>query len=459
VVLNRLRGTLSALVLCSLAACGGSEEAAAKGSIGTPAGNGGGGAGGAGAAGEAGRRGEGPGGGTGSVGGAGRGRGALSIVLGPNDVTQVRRGTIEEAIAIQGDLKPIEEIAVRARIEGNVVSVNAREGDRVARGQLLARFESSTEESELKSAEADVASAKADVTNAQWNADQSADLFKAGAIPERDLRSAQQTLVAAQARLAAAEARQRAMTQNVEDTRVVAPTTGIVSARSIEAGEHITRGATIFTVVRNDVLELEAAVPSRLAGDVRASAPVRFTAAGRELLGRVARVSPTINPANRSLTVYLQVPNPGGVLRGNTFATGRIVAQTISNTIVIPTSALRYQQSQTGPFVYKIVNDIVEYQPVSVGIVDELVGVAQIVEGLSEGDRVIATNVGAIGRGVKVRFAGAPEEGRRQTGAGDGRGTRGGRTGRGRDSAQVRDTNPPGREELPKDNPVPKPPL
>ena len=443
-------------MLCTLAACGGSGEAAAKGSIAVPSGDG---AGGKGASnGEGGRTGGGPSGGSNSVGSAGRGRGAMSIVLGANDVIEVKRGTIEEAIAIQGDLKPIEEIAVRARIEGNVLSVNVREGDRVARGQVLARFESSTEESALKSAEADVASAQADVTNAQWNVDQSADLFKAGAIPERDLRSAQQTLVAAQARLAAAQSRQRAMTQSVEDTRVVAPTTGIVSTRSIETGEHITRGATIFTVVRNDVLELEAAVPSRLAGDVRASAPVRFTAGGRELLGRVARVSPTINPANRSLTVYLQVPNPGGTLRGNTFATGRIVAQTIANTIVLPTSALRYQQAQSGPFVYKIVNDIVEYQPVSVGIVDELIGVAQIVEGLSEGDRVIATNVGAIGRGVKVRFAGAPEEGRRDTGTdGRGSGTRGGRSGRGRDTAQVRDTNP-GHVELPRDNPVPKPP-
>jgi RND family efflux transporter MFP subunit len=366
----------------------------------------------------------------------------MSIVLGPNDVTEVKRGSIENAIAIQGDLKPIEEIAVRARIEGNVVSVTAREGDRVSRGQVLARFESSTEESALKSAEADVASAKADVTNAQWNADQSVDLFKAGAIPERDLRTAQQTLVAAQARLAAAESRERAMKQTVEDTRVLAPTSGVVAARAIEAGEHITRGATIFTVVRNDVLELEAAVPSRLAGDVRPAAPVRFTAAGRELLGRVARVSPTINPANRSLTVYLQVPNPGGALRGNTFATGRIVVQTIANTVVIPTAALRYQQSQTGPFVYKIVNETVEYQPVSVGVVDELVGVAQIVEGLSEGDRVIATNVGAIGRGVKVRFAGAPEEGRRQ--GGNGSEGRRGRGGQGRDTTE-------------KDNPVPKP--
>ena len=74
--------------------------------------------------------------------------------------------------------------------------------------------------------------------------------------------------------------------------------------------------------------------------------PVRFNAGGREMTGRVARVSPTINPANRSVTIYLQLPNPGGTLKGNTFATGRIVARTITGTIIVPTSAIRYGQQQ-----------------------------------------------------------------------------------------------------------------
>ena len=85
--------------------------------------------------------------------------------------------------------------------------MNVREGDRVGRGQVMARFESSAEVGAEKSALADVESAKADSVNAQWNADQSEELFKAGAIPERDLRTSQQDLVAAKARLSAAQSR------------------------------------------------------------------------------------------------------------------------------------------------------------------------------------------------------------------------------------------------------------
>ena len=339
-------------------------------------------------------------------GGSARGRGMMSLVLGASDVHTVAVGSIEMAMAIQGDLKPVEEVPVRARIEGNLEAVHVREGDRVGRGQLMARFEASTETGNQRSAMADVESAKADSVNAQWNADQSAELFKAGAIPERDLRTAQQALVASNARLAAARSRLFAAGRDVEDTRVLAPTSGVVSVRSVEAGEHVSRGATMFTVVRYDVLELEAAVPARFAGDVRPAMPVRFNAGGREMTGRVARVSPTINPANRSVTIYLQLPNPGGVLKGNTFATGRIVAKTINGTVIVPASAIRYGQQQNAPFVYRIANETVEHQPVQIGVIDEGTGIVQVTSGLEVGDRVIVGNVGAIGRGVKVRIAG-----------------------------------------------------
>ncbi|MGQ0648768.1 MAG: efflux RND transporter periplasmic adaptor subunit, partial [Gemmatimonadaceae bacterium] len=226
---------------------------------------------------------------------------------------------------------------------------------------------------------------------------------KAGAIPERDLRAAQQALTASSARLAAAEARLKGVTQTMEDTRVVAPTTGVVSTRAAESGEHVTRGITLFTVVRNDVLELEASVPSRQSGELMTGQLVRFSAGGRQLQGKVSRISPTINPQNRTLTVYLQVPNARGDLRGNTFATGRIVTRAIDNTIVVPVSAVRQSQQDNRPFVYRIVNDQIDVALIEPGVTDELTGKQQVLSGLSVGDRIIVGNLGALGRGMPVR--------------------------------------------------------
>ena len=324
------------------------------------------------------------------------------IGLGPNDVLEVSRGTIEAATPINGDLKPIEEIIVRARVEGNLTGVYAREGQRVGRGQILARFDNATQESDRVSAIAERDAAQSDVKNAQWDFEQSQELFKAGAIPERDLRSSEQALAVARSRLAAATARLNAATQGNEDTRVVAPTTGVIQLRNVEAGEHVTRGATLFTVVRNDVLELEAAVPARLSENLKAGQIVRFVAAGRQLEGRVARVSPTINPANRSVTIYIQVPNRDGTLLGNTFATGRVIGRTVTNAVVIPTVALRQSQQSPVPFVYRINNDVVEHAPVTLGVVDEGQGIAEVVQGLNEGDRIIVGNLSSLGAGMRV---------------------------------------------------------
>ncbi len=364
------------------------------------------------------------------------------MVLGPSDVAEVTTTTIESSILISGDLKPIEEIAVRSRVEGDVVKVFAREGDRVGNGQVLAEFENAVQEGERASAAADVESAKADVSNAQWNAEQSAELYKAGAIPERDVRAAQQTLAAATARLAAAEARLKGSQRNALDTRILAPTTGIVSTRTVDAGEHVARGATLFTVVRNDILELEASVPSRQANDLKVGQAVRFSSSGRDLEGRIARIAPTINPANRSITVYIQVPNRDGAIKGNSFATGRIIGESVPNTIAIPTAAVRQSARGNAPFVYRIEGGKVQIAEVELGIVDETINQTQILKGLSKGDEIIVGNIGALGRGMEVRVVaneaqpgrnaagddagGAAEEGRRPRQRGEGRGgTRG----------------------------------
>jgi RND family efflux transporter MFP subunit len=403
-VVRLIQGLALAGVIGVLAGCGGSDDEAAAAEKGNDSA----------ATGREGRA----GGTEGIARGGARGRGMTSLVIGANDVHAVASGTIELAMGIQGDLRPVEEVPVRARIEGNLEAVTVREGDRVGRGQVMARFESSQEVGAERSAVADVESAKADSINAQWNSDQSAELFKAGAIPERDMRNAQQALVAASARLSAAHSRLFAARRDLEDTKVLAPTSGLVSVRNVENGETVSRGAQLFTVVRNDVLELEASVPARFAGDIRPAMPVRFNAGGREMTGRVARVSPTINPANRSVTIYLQLPNPGGTLKGNTFATGRIVARTITGTIIVPTSAIRYGQQQSEPFVYRISNETIEHQPVQLGVVDEASGIVQVTSGLEAGDRVIVGNVGAIGRGVKVRIAGSTGDPARGGGAG-----------------------------------------
>ena len=333
-----------------------------------------------------------------------------TLTLAPTDVAVARATGIIDGIPITGNLRPIETVMVRARLEGDLQGVYVREGDRVRSGQLLARFEAVEQQSTLQSANADKAAAEGDLATAEWNLRQSEDLFKAGAIAEGELRVARNAVSTARARLAAANARLRTSSTSARDTRVLAPTSGTIEKRFVENGEHVSNGAQMFSVVRNDVLELAAAVPERVAGSVETGQSVRFMANARSFEGRVARISPTVDPLSRSVTVYVQVPNSDGALKGGTFATGTLLARNIAGAITVPISAVR-QTVGSRQIVYRIEKGVLDTAGVTVGVRDNRSGVAEIVSGVAAGDTVVSGNVGSLGRGMKVQII-APNAGR-----------------------------------------------
>ena len=336
------------------------------------------------------------------MGGPGRG----GVTLAATDISPVKRGTVEDAVAVTGNLQPLERIEVRARLEGELKNVIVREGDRVRPGQLLARFEDSEQSSAFQSAEADRAAARTEFSTAQWNLDQTRELFKEGAVPERDVKAGEQQVASARARLAAAEARVRATSSALSDTRILAPSAAMVEKRLTSNGEHVNRGASLFTLVRTEMLELTGAVPARSANRVQPGQNVRFNADGREFTGRVARVSPTIDPASRSVSVYIQIPNADGGLKGGTFASGRIVSRVAENVLVVPTAAIK-QTAETGaPYVYRIEGDMLERAPIELGLVDEVRGIAEVVSGLEENDRIVTGTVSTVARSAKVTIVG-----------------------------------------------------
>lgn len=386
------RPAAAVVSLAALAACGGDKQAEAA---------------------------QGPGGG-----GAAR---TPTVTLAPSDVATPKRVPLEDAIAVTGNLNALNSGELRARVEGDVVSVLAREGQPVRAGQLLAQIDPADLQGQQMSAQADVASARTEYRTAQWNLEQSRELLRQGAVPEQQVRVAEQQAAAAQARVAAAESRLRSASINLNDTRLTAPANGTIDKRLVTPGQHVSKGAPLFTMVQGSVLELAAAVPEARAAQVRPGATVHFAANGQVFDGTVARVAPTVDPASRTVTVYVDVPNAGGAIKAGTFASGRIVTQTLGDALVVPVDAVK-QGPDGGSFVYRVVNGAVEQAPVTTGLTDNAQGVVQVVSGLTDTDRVIVGNVGMLGKGMKVRMAGGPGGGRRGGGAGGpaGRGAAGG---------------------------------
>jgi len=334
-----------------------------------------------------------------------------AITLAATDISVAKRGLIEDAVPVTGDLQPIERIGIRARIEGEVLGVHVREGDRVQQGQLLAEFEHIEQQSEAESAQAEVAAATTELATAEWNLEQTRELFREGAVPERDVKAGEQAVAGARARLAAAQSRLRSSGRILEDTRVVAPVAGTIETRTVANGEHVTRGATLFTLVRTDVLELTGNVPARQASRIRPGQLVRFHADGRSFTGRVARVSPTIDPASRAIAVYIQIPNADGMLKGGTFAAGRVVSRTVEDAIIVPTSAIKQDQNSGASYVFRIVDDMVERTTVELGLIDEATGIVQVAKGLQEGDRVVSGAVNIAAQSARITIIGGEDTG------------------------------------------------
>jgi RND family efflux transporter MFP subunit len=349
-------------------------------------------------------------------------------VLAATDVFTVTHGDIETTTPLSGDLRPIEEIAVRARIEGDLTAVNAREGESVRAGQVLARFDPAELDAAFTAAQADVAAARGESASADWNLEQSKELFRVGAISEQALKVAEQGALGSRARLAASDSRMRSAELARRDAQVVAPAMGTISQRLVQTGERVSRGAQLFVMVRDDTLEFTAAVPARAASLVHAGQEVRFAVDGRDFVGKVARVSPAIDLASRSVAVYVRVPNRTHDLKANAFASGRLVSSIESGVLIVPLTAIRRSRQDDAPYVYRIEGDQIAVAPVRLGGSDEARGLIEITDGLADNDRVVVGNVGTIGRGMKVQVL----NGDNGSGRGGGGGGGGGREGRGR---------------------------
>jgi RND family efflux transporter MFP subunit len=178
----------------------------------------------------------------------------------------------------------------------------------------------------------------------------------------------------------------------------------MVRERHVTAGQYLAAGSPAVTIVRVHPLRLRVSVPERDAQSVRVNQVVQVTVEGdtTAYTGRVARISPAIDEASRTLMVEAEIPNPEGVLRPGSFANASIVSGETDRAIIVPTSAL-----VTFAGVDKVLSvkdgKVIEKR-VTVGRRDaERI---EIVNGLAAGDPVIA-RPGNLVEGTLVRVAGA----------------------------------------------------
>jgi HlyD family secretion protein len=249
------------------------------------------------------------------------------------------RQDIPRSIAASGAIAAWQDIAVGAEVSGlRVRSVEVDVGDRVRRGQVLARLDSNTLAAEVRQAEAFVAETRASAREAHANAER-ARALAGSALSARDVDQLITASATADARVANAVAQLDNAKQRLAFTTIVATDDGIVSARNVTPGQVVAAGADLFHIIRQARIEWRAEVPERDYTEVRPGMTVEVRPiAGAKVTGRVRAVSPGLDPATRRGMVYADVPlrpdlRPGMFVNG-TLALGN------SPGLVVPVTAV-----------------------------------------------------------------------------------------------------------------------
>lgn len=329
------------------------------------------------------------------------------VQLAPENVATATITSLTSGPFISGQLTPAREATVRAQTGGALVSLTVDRGRTVRAGDVIGRIAARDLDEALVSAQAAVKSAEQALAVARNEAARTEALVTGGALAARDLEQARNMVTGAEAQVAAAKAREKSVMQQLDDTHVRAPISGVVSDRPAGAGDIVTPGTPLVTIIDPSSMRLEAAVASDQVGQVRPGAVVRFRVRGLStdvFTGTIDRLSPTADPVTRQVTIFVTLPNIGGRLIAGLFAEGRVDSETRQG-VIVPMGAV--DESGPTPLVTRIRDGRAERVPVTLGLRQSEAELIEITNGIADGDIVILGAARTLSSGTPVRVVGA----------------------------------------------------
>ena len=332
-------------------------------------------------------------------------RAVAVLELDATDLLPVRQAELRRTLEVSGSLVAVNSAFVKARVAAEVKSVAVREGDSVRAGQVLAQLDTTEFDWRLRQAEQQAQAARSQLEIAQRALLNSRSLVTQGFISATALENAVSTETGAQATLQAAVAAVELARKARGDATVSAPIGGQISQRLVQPGERVPVDARLLEIVDLSRLELQASVAPESAGLLRvgASALLKVDGIDGPVAARVVRINPSAQAGSRSVLAYLELePNPA--LRQGLFARGAIELER-RQALLLPLSAVRTDQAQ--PYALKLQGTQVLQRTLSLGMRGQSGSeeAVEVLQGLVDGDRVLAGSLGAVRDGATVRIA------------------------------------------------------
>ena len=357
--------------------------------------------------------------------------------------TPVQRAAISQVISVEAVVFPLEQATVAPKISSTIKKFHVQRGARVKKGDLLVELENSDlsaaaeaskgdfEQAEanyattvgaslpqqIQKAELDATSAKSNFEAQQKVYESRKELFQQGALPRRDLDSAevaflqarsqneqaqkqladlqrvgkQQALKSAQGSLSSADGRMKGAQALLSYSRITSPIDGVVTDRPLFEGDLAAANQPLLTVMNTSRLIAKAHVPQSEAAVLKVgnAAELKIPGIDEPIKGRVSLVSPALDPGSTTIEVWVEASKPDPALKPGMSVEISMTAKTVKDALVVPTSAV-YKNSEGADYVLLAGSDgHAHLKIVQIGVRNA--EFTQVVSGVSASDQVITT--------------------------------------------------------------------
>jgi len=299
---------------------------------------------------------------------------------------------LPDTITAIGSLRSDEAVILRPEIGGRVAEIAFKEGQRVGKGQVLVRLDSSVQRADLERAQANLTLSKSKFERA-------VDLRNKGFISSQARDESENTFKVAQADAELAAAR-------LAKTEIRAPFGGIIGLRSVSVGDYVKEGQDMVNLEEIDPLKVDFRVPEIFLSQVKAGQVLQITLDAlpdRTWAGKVYAINPLIDASGRAIAIRAEVPNPDSRLRPGMFARVRLLTSAVKESLTVPEEAIFPVGDDK--YVYKVVDGRAQRQKIEIG--QRRGTQVEVVGGLTRDDTVATAGVIKLREGSAVKLAGA----------------------------------------------------
>ncbi len=337
---------------------------------------------------------------------------APKLLLAPEDWVAVSSSQLSSGPVVNGSLQPERRADLRAEVPAVVVQVLKDNGQAVKKGELLLRLDDTAIRDSLTSAEAAVRAASQAFEHAERQVARLKTLQAQGMMSMQALEDAESRRNSLQSELVAARGRVVAARQQLARTEVRAPFDGLVSERKANTGDTAQVGKELLKVIDPSSMRFEGLVSADRMHEIKLGQAVAFRVNGfpdTEFRGTVRRIDAAANATTRQVEVLIAFAEPAKAPRvAGLFAEGRIETGS-QQALMLPEGAV--QRSGDNAVAWRLgAGNQLQRVALKLGERDPRSGRLPVLQGLSEGDRVLRSpgSTLADGQAFELRGAAAP---------------------------------------------------